>query len=230
MQDESVPPPPNPPLPPDQRTYPSVVANLFDTGLHWVIFRTVGASGRGVMDVTAADFADSLSLEAMEERTKAAGSLGTLVGERGSTDLLRDVCRHPSNPFRLVNFVTYYPTFFDLAVLVHGTLDGTRAVWDQLIVPNLTQLGISVDPGVVPRSPFAPDEGSINAPLPGGQADPAMQALSQAIDALRSLQNLNVVGTVAGTPPVATTIPITQTDEWKTNVVPLLAAPFMSGV
>src|SRR3954469_5378075 len=130
--------------------YASVVSNLFDTGLHQVAFRT--PTGQGRMPVTEADFSDSVAMEAMVARTKALGSIGTLVGERGSADLLREVCRHGSNPFKLANFSTYAVTFFDLAVCVHGSIDGERAVWDQLIVPHLAGLGISADPGIVPRN------------------------------------------------------------------------------
>lgn len=211
----------SPSPPPHGAPYASVVANLFDTGLHQVIFKTI--SGTKLMEVTEADFADSVALDAMEDRAKAQGSLGTLANERAAgVDLLREVCRHGSNPFKLVGFAAYEPTFFDLAVCAHGSLDGARPVWDQLVAPNLTRLGISVDPGVVARN--APEGLGVQPPFAGGPADPATKALTLALDALRSLENLYVVN------PAGPPVQLIQTDLWKTNVAPLLAGPFMSGV
>lgn len=207
--------------------FASVVENLFATGLHLVAFKTV--QGRATMVVHEGHFADQATLDDMERRTKVLGSLGTLVGERASKDLLRAVCRHPSDPFKLVGFAAYEPTDEDLAVVAHGTLDGERAVWDQLIVPNLSRLGISTDPGVVPRSPFVPDEGAINKPLPINDADPAVKALYLAIDALKALSVYHVILTqTADVPPAVKSI--TDTEEWHRLVVPILAGPFMSGV
>lgn len=250
MSEPLIPPPPDPahftpPDPPQAHSvgpaaFASVVENLFATGLHQVIFRTgvlylSSASGRCTMPVDGADFLDQASMDAMVRRTKALGSLGTMVGERASKDLLRLVCRHPSDPFKLVGFSSYEPTDEDLAVVAHGTLDGERAVWDQLIVPNLSRLGISTDLGVVPRSPFVPDEGAINKPVPINDADPAVRALYLAIDALKALSVYHVILTQTAdvpprplNPPVV--LPITETQEWHRLVVPILAGPFMSGV
>lgn len=242
MSEPLNPPPPDPPhfTPPDppqapfvgQVVYRSVVENLFATGLHMVVFKT--AEGHATMAVNEGDFADQTSLDAMVQRTKALGSLGTMVGERASKDLLRLVCRHPSDPFKLEGFASYEPTDEDLAVVAHGTLDGERAVWDQLIVPSLSRLGISTDPGVVPRSPFVPDEGAINKPVPINDADPAVKALYLAIDALKALSGYHVILTQTAdvpprplNPPVI--LPITETEEWHRLVVPILAGPFMSG-
>lgn len=205
------------------RTYPSVVSNLFDTGLHRVIFETI--AGKKTMEVTEADFIDSVALEAMVSRTKAEGSLGTLVDERGQAiDLLRDVCRHGSNPFKLVNFATYEATFFDLAILDHGTLDGVRPAWDQLIVPNLTRLGISLDPGVVPRN--APVGLGVQAPSAGGPEDPAMKTIAMLQAVLVRLSAYQTTGTSAAEP-----LPARRLDEtpiWREEVAPLLASPFIS--
>lgn len=228
--------PPDPPQAPFVGPpYASVVDNLFATGLHRAVFRTSGESARGTMEVNELDFSDRAKLDGMVQNTKALGSLGTLVGERASKDLLRLVCRHPSDPFKLVGFASYEPTDEDLAVVAHGSLDGERAVWDQLIVPNLSGLGISTDPGVVPRSPFVPDEGAINKPLPINQQDPAVRALYLSIDALRALAGYHVILTqTSDVPPRPLTppqvLPITDTEEWHRLVIPILAGPFMSGV
>lgn len=207
------------------KTYSSVVANLFDTGLRRVIFRvsnvrTVASSGdRSTMSVSAADFADPGSLNAMVDRTKELGSLGTLVGERFSLDFFRAVCRHPSDPFKLAGFETYEPSYEDCAVVAHGSLDGERCVWDQLIGPNLGRLGISVDPGVVPPTPGRPDGGVLERPTPIGTAqDPAMKLVFALQAALRHLGEWS---TEFGTP-------IRETSYFRATVAPLLANPFAS--
>lgn len=205
--------------------YTSVVSNLFDTGLHQVVYRTFGGSRRnlGLMPVTEADFADSVALEAMVTRTKALGSIGTVVGERGSADLLREVCRHGSNPFKLANFSTYAVSFFDLAVCVHGSIDGERAVWDQLIVPNLAGLGISVDPGIVPRN--APEGLGVQEASEGGPDDPAMKLVGELQDVLRKLGSYMTTGPVKAGKQLAARR-LDETPVWKHEVAALLAGPF----
>lgn len=83
----------------------------------------------------------------------------------------------------------------------------------------------------MPRSPFVPDEGSI----PINDADPAVKALYQAIDALRAIAGYHVILTQTAdvpprplNPPVVK--PLTETEEWHRLVVPILAGSFMSGV
>lgn len=199
--------------------YPSVVSNLFATGLHQVVFRTVGASARGTMSVDGADFVDNASVNAMVDRTKNLGSLGTLVGERFSLDFFRAVCRHPSNPLKLAGFENYEPTYEDCAVVAHGSLDGERCVWDQLIAPNLTRLGLSVDPGVVPPTPGRPDGGVLEQPTPiGTAADPAMALVFQLQESLRFMKDWK---TEFG-------VPLRATSYWETAVAPLLANPLTS--
>jgi len=207
----------------DQPTlYPSVVANLFATGLHQVIFRTAGVSARGTIEATAADFADSVGLDALARREKEAGALGTLVGERASLDLLRDVCRHATNPWKLEYFELYQPTTFDLAVVSHGTLDGERAVWDQLVVPHLSGLSLSTDPGVVAPNAM-PGHGfsTMDAPI---QNDPLLAENATLRDIIVTLGTYKVVLGKKG----AADTRISDTDYWRDEVLPHLGSPLMS--
>jgi len=203
--------------------YASVVSKFFNSGLHQVAFRT--PTGQGRMSVTEADFSDSVAMEAMVARTKGLGSIGTLVGERGSADLLREVCRHGSNPFKLANFATYQVTFFDLAVCVHGSIDGELAGWGQLILPNLSRLGISVDPGIVPRN--APEGLGAQEPSAGGPDDPAMKLVGELQDVLRKLGSYMTTGPVKAGKQL-TARRLDETPNWKHEVAALLASPFIS--
>lgn len=171
-----------------KKLYSSIAENLLDTGLHQVIFRKAARSA-GLLPLNAADLED---LDGCSAMLKAAGSLGSLSGERVSDDLLRDVARHPSNPFQLVDNGSSGITAADHFVVEYGTLDNARAVWDQLIVPHLAGLGISRDPGHVERNaPAGLGEG--NAPLPINDQDPAVKALYLSIDALRALARYHVI-------------------------------------
>lgn len=214
-----------------KKFYGSIDENLLDTGLHQAIFRKAGGSSdHGLRSLAAADLEN---LEAFSDQLKAAGSLGSLAGERVSDDLLRDVAQHASNPFKLERNGAYEVTPADHFVMEYGSLDGERTVWEQLVVPNLTKLGISRDPGLVPPTPGRPDEGNINKPLPINDQDPAVKALYLAIDALRALSGYHVIVTLTADvppkpvdPPVVK--PITETEEWHRLVLPILAGPFMS--
>ena len=198
--------------------YTSIAQNLLTTGLRSLIFKVEGPDG--LYTSTAAYSPNDTILQVLQANHWA----GSLNGEVVSDDLLRDLARHPANPFKLLNNAEYEVSNFDHNIVEFGTLNGTQAVWDSLIAPHLKDFGISTDPGVVPPTPGRPDGGVLEQPTPIGTAqDPAMKLVFELQDAIRSLSGFYVENFMTGK-----TVPITETREWRTNVAPLLANPLMT--
>jgi hypothetical protein len=84
---------------------------------------------------------------------------GTLVGERYSRDILRQVIRRGGLPLP----INYEPTDRDDDLMKLVSVNGIPA-WDAIVVPIAQELGITVDPGVVapnssPGAPGVPPSG-----------------------------------------------------------------------